>query len=149
MLSFVSKKDLLMPTNDQIFQKLVDALNAHDVEQVLDAHATDFIGVDVSEAQPQTGPESVRLSVSRYLEAFPDLTYSPEEIISDGNTIAVVWKARGTHLGTWANIPPTGRSVCIRGMSRLKVANGKIIDTLTIWDVAGLLRAIGLLPNLS
>jgi hypothetical protein len=34
-------------------------------------------------------------------------------------------------------------------MSRLKVANGKIIDTLTIWDVAGLLRAIGLLPNLS
>jgi steroid delta-isomerase-like uncharacterized protein len=140
---------LAMTDSDLLFQRLVEALNAHDIDGVVDCHATDFKGVDVSEAQPQSGLGSVRLSLARYLEAFPDLVYTPEEIISAGNSLAVVWNARGTHLGTWANIPPSGRPVTIRGISRLKVAEGKIIQTLTVWDVAGLLRAIGLLPHLT
>jgi hypothetical protein len=46
------------------------------------------------------------------------------------------------------NIQATGRSVAMRGMSLLTLEDGKIKCGLYIWDVAGLLRSIGLLPEL-
>jgi hypothetical protein len=46
------------------------------------------------------------------------------------------------------NIPPTGRSVEIRGVSMLTIKDNQVQRGLYIWDVAGLLRALGLLPEL-
>ena len=55
---------------------------------------------------------------------------------------------RGTHHGTLMRIPPTGRQVAMRGVSILTIAEGKVTHGETIWDTAGLLRALGLLPEL-
>ena len=46
------------------------------------------------------------------------------------------------------NIPPTGRAVRIRGVSLLTVADGRLKRARRIWDLAGLLRSFGLLPEL-
>jgi hypothetical protein len=46
------------------------------------------------------------------------------------------------------NIPATGRPVTVRGVSVCHVEGGRIVRAMHIWDVAGLLRAIGLLPEL-
>jgi hypothetical protein len=45
-------------------------------------------------------------------------------------------------------IPATGRKVVVQGMSMLTLRDGKITRGLHVWDVAGLLRAMGLLPVL-
>ena len=57
-------------------------------------------------------------------------------------------KAHGTHLGTLMNIPASGRSVSVRGVSVFTLAAGQVSRATYIWDVAGLLRTIGLLPEL-
>ncbi len=137
-----------MPSSDQLIYELAEALNAHDIQRMLNCYAEGYQGIDVGEARPQNGTDSVRTSIARYLVAFPDLSYIPEEVICQANRIAVVWRAQGTHLGNWANIPPTGRKATIQGMSLFTVEEGKITHALTVWDVAGLLRAIGLLPRL-
>jgi hypothetical protein len=46
------------------------------------------------------------------------------------------------------HIPPTGRKIAVRGISVLTIENGKITRGLYVWDAAGLLRTIGLLPEL-
>ena len=46
------------------------------------------------------------------------------------------------------HIPPTGRKIAVRGISVLTIENEKITSGLYVWDAAGLLRAIGLLPEL-
>jgi hypothetical protein len=46
------------------------------------------------------------------------------------------------------HIPPTGRFATVRGVSILTFMDGKIYRGQYMWDVAGLLRAIGLLPEL-
>jgi predicted ester cyclase len=71
-----------------------------------------------------------------------------EEAITDNNRVVQVWTASGTHLGLLMNIPPTGRQVRIHGVSVMTLANGKVQRGFYIWDVAGLLRSIGLLPEL-
>jgi hypothetical protein len=46
------------------------------------------------------------------------------------------------------NIPPTGRQVQVRGVSIIEVKDGLIVRGQYIWDLAGMLRHMGLLPEL-
>ena len=103
---------------------------------------------DVGAPWRVSGSEGARETLFRYLRAFPDLTITVEEAVVQGPRVAIVWIATGTHQGTLMNIPPTGRRVAVRGASVLRVRNEKIVRALHLWDVAGLLRSLGLLPQL-
>jgi steroid delta-isomerase-like uncharacterized protein len=131
-----------------LIARLIDAWNSHDPERVAAFYSPDFQGKDVAEAAPQEGPDGVRQSFRRYMQAFPDLRFSAEDVIRDGRRVVLVWSAQGTHRGTLFNIPPTGRSITIHGVSVLTVSNDKISRALYIWDMAGLLRSMALLPEL-
>ena len=127
---------------------LVDAWNAHDVEGVLTLLSPDYEGSDVCQAAPQRGRDQTRQIVESYLHAFPDLSFTAEELIIQENHIAVRWSARGTHQGTVLHIPPTGKIVTVCGVSMLTVEGNTIREGRHIWDVASMLREMGLLPEL-
>jgi steroid delta-isomerase-like uncharacterized protein len=131
----------------QIMSKLIEALNAHDLDRVATFYAPDFIGEDIGQANPQHGPRERVSVLAVYIRAFPDLRYTGETIAED-NRAAFVWTMHGTHRGTLMRIPPTGRTVEVRGVSLLTFNDGKITHGLNIWDMAGLLRVLGLLPEL-
>ena len=46
------------------------------------------------------------------------------------------------------NIPPTGKKIAVKGVSILTIHEGRIVRGLYVWDVAGMLRDLGLLPDL-
>src|SRR3990172_559389 len=132
----------------RLIRELLEAWNAHDVDRAAALYAPDYQGVDVGEAMPQQGPDGLRRSLGRYLQAFPDLYFILDETVVQGDRIVLAWTARGTHQGPLLNIPPTGRAVVLHGVSLLTVAKGKVARASYIWDVAGLLRGLGLLPQL-
>lgn len=131
-----------------LITRLVEAWNSHDPEQVGAWYTEDCYGLDVAVARPQIGREGVQAMFAAYYHAFPDLEITPDDMILDGDRVALFWTARGTHLGTILNIPSSGHRVTARGVNRLVWQNGKVCETLTIWDVAGMLRGLGLLPDL-
>jgi steroid delta-isomerase-like uncharacterized protein len=132
----------------QLVEDLLDAWNAHDTGRITTFYAPEYEGVDVGEAEPQRGPQAISRSVDRYLRAFPDLRFVEEDVVVQGDRAVVVWTAHGTHEGKLMHIPPTGRKIAVRGISVLTIENEKITRGLYVWDAAGLLRAIGLLPEL-
>lgn len=134
-------------TRDLIAQ-LMDAWNSHDPERVGAHYTEDCYGLDVAVARPQIGREGVQQMFAAYYLAFPDLEITPDEMIIEGERVALFWTARATHLGPILNIPGSGRSVVARGVNRLVFSGDKVCETLTIWDVAGMLRGLGLLPDL-
>jgi len=138
-----------MEASTGLIAALLEAWNAHDADRVAAFHAPDYRGNDVSQAAPQCGPEGIRQAVNRYLQAFPDLHFTPKSTIIQGDQVALVWTAQGTHQGKLMNIPPTGRRITVQGTSLFTLQQGKVWRALYIWDVAGLLRALGLLPELS
>jgi len=138
-----------MPQSIQVFvNELFAAWNSHDTEQAVRFYAANYVGDDVAQANPQHGTNGIRSLLALYLKALPDFHFTAEESIVDGNRVAVIWNVRGTHQGTLMNIPPTGRQISVRGVSLLTIENEKVHRATYIWDVAGLLRAVGLLPEL-
>jgi steroid delta-isomerase-like uncharacterized protein len=132
----------------QLVQELFDGWNSQDVERVIDLYALDCEGTDIGQASPAMSRDGERARINSYLKAFPDLTFRVEHVLIQDNQAAVVWTAQGTHQGSLMNIPATGHSITVRGMSLLKIEENKIQRALYVWDLAGLLREIGLLPEL-
>jgi steroid delta-isomerase-like uncharacterized protein len=132
----------------QLVNDLVAGWNAHDIDKVTDLYADDFEEEDVANKEIQRGKAAVRRTMWLYLRAFPDLQLEADEIVIQRDCVALSWIISGTHRGTLMNIPPTGRAVRIRGVSLLTVADGRLQRARRIWDLAGLLRSFGLLPEL-
>lgn len=132
----------------QLIAQLVAAWNTRSPERVAAWYSEDCYGLDVAIARPQIGRQGIQRMFEAYWRAFPDLELSLDEAIVEGDRMALFWTARGTHLGTIMHIPATGRSVTVKGVNRLVLRDGKVRETLTIWDVAGMLREISLLPEL-
>jgi steroid delta-isomerase-like uncharacterized protein len=132
----------------QLVGQLADAWNRHDLEAAARLFSTDYQGMDISETAPRLGRQGAREWIRRYLSAFPDLQFTPGQTIVQGNQAAVSWMARGTHHGYLLNIPPTGRSFTVRGVSFFTIEDNLIQRGEYIWDLAELLRCLRLLPDL-
>jgi steroid delta-isomerase-like uncharacterized protein len=132
----------------QLASAFVDAWNAHDPDRVTALYADSYEGQDVGLAAPQHGPADVRAALDWYVAAFPDFRLTADAVVAQGDRVVVLWTATGTHRGSLLRIPPTGRAVSVRGCSYLVVRGERIVRGFHLWDVAGLLRALGLLPDL-
>lgn len=132
----------------QLAIDLVAAWNAHDLDQALACFAIDCEGRDVAQAASQQGCASMRRAMAGYCRALPDIQFTLDELVVANDRVVVIWMATGTHRGVLMNIPPSGRRVSVRGVATFIVRNGLICRATYIWDVAGLLRSIGLLPEI-
>jgi steroid delta-isomerase-like uncharacterized protein len=135
--------------NKQFAAQLVETWNSHDLDRVAAWYCIDCRVLDVAIAQPLAGREAVRLMFEAYYRAFPDLHLTLTDVLTDEDRVAMFWIAHGTHQGSIMNIPASGRAISAQGVNHLKLRAGLVCETTTIWDVAGMLRGIGLLPDLS
>jgi steroid delta-isomerase-like uncharacterized protein len=134
---------------DPFVRQLIDAWNSYDTSRVATLYDPEYRGHDVAQAQPQQGIEGLQSTLAAYWQAFPDLRFIAEHVIADGNQLAIFWRATGTHLGPFLNIPATGHRIEVQGAGHHILRDGRIMQSLYIWDTAGLLRALKLLPELS
>ena len=124
------------------------AWNSHDIEKVLSFYSPDYIADDVGLASVLRGHTGLREMLQTYWRAFPDLEIAMTDMVIEGSRVVSAWVAAGTHEGKIMNIPPTGHRVQVRGVSIIDVEDGLIIRGQYIWDLAGMLRHMGLLPEL-
>jgi steroid delta-isomerase-like uncharacterized protein len=136
------------PAMDQLVRDLLAALNSRDPERIGALYAPGFVGDDVGQPGTEQGRAGVIRTYRRFLQAFPDATFSGEAVVEPPR-VALAWIMRGTHKGAFLRIPPSGRSIELRGVSFMTVADGLFVQGARIWDVAAFLRQARLLPELS
>ena len=138
-----------MTTNLIHYAEAINAAwNSHDMHKVIGFYSPDYVGEDVGQAAPLRGRDEMRSLLQEYWKAFPDLRFKLISTLVEGGRLAIVWNGEGTHLGTIMHIPPTGHKVQVRGVSILDVQDGLVVRGQYIWDMAGMLRHMGLLPEL-
>jgi len=93
------------------------------------------------------GPEGSKQLVMVYRNAFPDVQFTIDEQIAEGDKVMTRWTARGTHKGELAGIPPTGKSATVTGMGVDRIVNGKIVESWGVFDQFGMLQQLGVIPK--
>lgn len=92
------------------------------------------------------GPEGVKMWVTIFHQAFPDIYSRAEDVIVEGDKVVERFTAGGTHQGNFFGIPPTGKKGMITGINILRVANGKIVEHWGNSDDLGMLQQLGIIP---
>jgi steroid delta-isomerase-like uncharacterized protein len=94
----------------------------------------------------QVGPELYKQRVVELTTGLPDLCFTIEDTIAEGEKFVTCWTISGTHQGEYMGIPPTGRKITLEGITIHHIRNGKILDSYARWDVLGLMRQLGAIP---
>jgi predicted ester cyclase len=80
------------------------------------------------------------------MDAFPDLSFSVEDLIAEEEKVVVRGKMKGTNTGPFNALPPTGNSVTMGFITIARVQAGKIVETWGYNDMAGFTRQLGNSP---
>jgi len=94
------------------------------------------------------GPESEKKRVTLYRNAFPDIRFTVEDLISEGETVVARWSCHGTHKGELNGIAATGKQFHITGISMARFTNSKMFEGYVNWDGLGLMQQLGVVPEL-
>lgn len=108
---------------------------------------------EVSFRCPSMGEGKGIAAAKEYLapirKALPDLRVTVEDVAEHGDLVLVGWKLNAHHRGEFMGIAPSGRAVEMRGMTVLRVANGKIVEFYDHGDLLGMLNKMGWGPKAS
>ena len=77
---------------------------------------------------PGAGLADVKGQIAAWRSAFPDLQVTIDEIIAEGDSLAVRITWRGTHEGEFMGVPPTGKSIVSSGVDILHVRHDKVVE---------------------
>ena len=102
--------------------------------------AGQFVWEDVVEQVPLPGQgpglEGLKDAIRGMRSGFPDLRFSIEEQIAEGDKVLSRFKWIGTHQGEFLGVRPTERSVKVWGMVIDRLVEGRIKDTRIIHGYA-------------
>ena len=102
--------------------------------------------------QHETGPETVNSSetlkpfVAGYLSAFPDLQFTIEDLVAEGDKVVWRFKATGNNTGPFMGGPVTGKSIAVTGTITFRLENSRMAEAWLNLDVLGLLQQVGIIP---
>jgi steroid delta-isomerase-like uncharacterized protein len=130
----------------QIARRTYEAANARDLSVLDELFAPDFVNVTAGGAGVQT-LEEMKASVAEVLAAFPDAQFTVDEQLADGDRVVNRFTFRGTHLGEFNGIPPTGKRVAIGGIEIYRFRDGRVTECVHAEDMLGLLRQLGVMGD--
>jgi len=82
-----------------------------------------------------------------FYAAFPDMRHEIEEVFATDDRVFVRFVLQGANTGSFFGMPATGRHVTFAAHVVMHVAAGRVTRLLGIFDEAGLLRQLGVLPT--
>ena len=116
------------------------------VDEVLHS---DFVCYDPnSESGEIRGAETIKGEIEYFRQAVPDLTYTVEDQVAEGDEVVTRYTVSGTHQGEFFGIPGTGNRIEFTGINIDRFdESGKLVEEWPEYDLLGAMRQMGAIPE--
>jgi len=137
-----------MPSQDtsSFMRRFVDFINTASQQLAEELVSPDAVFHVPGRAEPVRGPAGYLAIIGMMRGGFPDVQWTLEQMVTEGDTVAARFTMRGTHRGAFFGVPPTGRPIQIQAMNFYRLAGGKIVEERGQPDLLGLMQQIGAVP---
>jgi steroid delta-isomerase-like uncharacterized protein len=131
--------------NKAVIRRWIEAFNERDLQGEADVLAPGFVAhvPDAPAPLDLEGLEAWRQFSGPFVEAFPDLRLTVQDIAAEGDTVAARVAFRGTHRGEFQGLPPTGKEVAFSSMEFNRVVDGKVEEHWVEINLLGLVQQLG------
>jgi steroid delta-isomerase-like uncharacterized protein len=136
---------MLIEENKAIARRAVEAINAGDFALLESLVTPDGVDHAVPPGMPPTRDSALQF-LRMFRAAFPDLTYTLEDVIAEGDRVVQRTTARGTMRGDFLSMPATGKSATWAEVHIVRFKDGKIVEHWASVDQLGMLQQLGLSP---
>jgi steroid delta-isomerase-like uncharacterized protein len=120
-------------------------------EEIFNRGAIDQLGALVSPdfvgPGELRGPANLAATITALRTGFPDIVYTVEDLVAEGDRVAVRWTWRGTQTGAFRSFAASGNRVSNTGFAIFQIADGKLIRSWIETDRLGFLLSIGAIPH--
>ena len=131
-------------TQKQVCRMYVERiLSAGDMDVLEMVIARSFVGHNPIQPEGIQGRDGVRRRRARAKTAFPDGRFEIEEMIEEGDRVAVRYRFTGTHAGPFAGVAATGQEITGEGIEIYRLHDGQIVESWSQGNYLGMLQAIG------
>jgi steroid delta-isomerase-like uncharacterized protein len=120
--------------------------NAHDAPRLAAMMADDIVYFDAGFSGVQRGRDAAMdRGVWVFLRGVPDLRWELRgEPVVGRDAIAWEWTFTGTHTGTWGSVPATRQQLQLKGVSVMRIRDGRVAEVSSYYDSLTLNRQLGL-----
>lgn len=118
--------------------EVLSAGNLDVLDQIL---SPDFVDSTPGAAKDVRGPEVIRASQARARRIFPEVSYTVEDLIAEGDKVAARYTVRATGRSTSDSQP--GPKVEVTGITIFRIADGKIREAWIINDQIEMFLQLG------
>jgi hypothetical protein len=134
-------------SNEARVRRAIEAIwNRGDLDVADELFAPDYVNHDGVISDLVIGPEAIKISAALHRLAFPTLSVVVEELSAGEDTVVLGWTARswpvdrpdGTHGGS---------NQSLKGITRSRFVDGKIVESWTECDRIGTFRNLGVLQK--
>lgn len=92
------------------------------------------------------GRESVKNLITAFRTAFPDATFTVEQIFAEQDKVVSYVTTSATHKGQWLGAAPTGKEITWTASAIARFNEGKIVELWGIKDELGMMQQLELVP---
>jgi steroid delta-isomerase-like uncharacterized protein len=133
--------------NKQHVRRAVEEIwNGARYEKMEEYVSRNFVGHATSTSQEVEGAEGAKQFFIELRNAFPDIHFTITDQVAEGDKVVTFWEAKGTHMGDFKGLPPTGKHFRITAIDIDRLEHGKVVECWTNMDALGLLQQLGVVP---
>lgn len=137
-------------TNKALIRRWVEeGWNKGNLAAVDEVYAANVVQHDPGSPFPVNSAEALKRYVGMYQTAFPDLTFTMEDLIAEGDKVLWRFNSHGTHTGPLGPLPPTGKEGNVTGMVLFRCAKDKVVEVWANIDALGLFQQLGIIPAMA
>jgi predicted ester cyclase len=125
----------------------LEAINEGRIEVVDEVFSKDLVDHAPLPAGLPPGREGLKAFIPAIRTAFPDIRYTVEREVVEGDTVVQHVSATGTMTGELAGMAPTGRSASWEEVHIARMQGGKVVEHWGVVDAFGMFQQLGLLPG--
>ena len=132
--------------NKEVYRRFVEeVLNQKNLDLLFELLDTNFVWHGGS--QTVHGPLGMKQMITGFLAGLPDLHLNIDDIMDQGDKVAMRWTAKATHTGDLMGTAPTNKSVMFTGVAMGRFSGGRLAEEWESLDELGLLRQLGIVPE--
>ena len=130
--------------NKTLIRRVYELWNRKELDKYLEVFAPGYVEHYPDGDMPL---KQVIESGTMFCVAFPDVTSTIEDMVAEGDKVAVLMTSRGTHKGEFLGIPPTGNKIEMRNTCIIRIANGKLAEWWGTLDGLSVMQQLGVIPK--
>jgi len=146
IFGFEGDNPVTAEANKLVMSRFVEFINIASETLATELISPDAIFYVPGRSEPMRGPAGYLSIIQMMREGFPDIQWTLEEMIAEGDKVAARFTMRGTHLGTFFGTPSTGKKIAVQALNIYRLSHGQIIEETGQPDLLGLLQQIGAVP---